>query len=171
MSRSGSGFERRAHTHAGSRHAGGSARSGETSFPKSAIARLFAADSETLPALRASPLQHEPAVLCAHPDAKTVRPLAPAGIRLECALTLHEPSFRGRNEPSMLSNGFERCQCNDRLCYSRRPSTKLSHENARRAHAHLVSPQSFPHLWKKLWKNAANPRHIPVRRPFFAGRG
>src|SRR5262249_716896 len=39
---------------------------------------------------------------------------------------------------------------------------KLSGENARPAHAHLVSPQSFPHLWKKLWKNAAKPRGTPV---------
>src|SRR5437867_6394903 len=92
---------------------------------------LFAADCETLAALGASPLQHEPAVFRAHSDQKSVCPLAPAGVRLKCALTLHEPSFRGRNEPSMLSNGFEQCQCDDRLCYSRRPSKERSDGNAR----------------------------------------
>src|SRR5436190_13535949 len=41
-----------------------------------------------------------------------------------------------------------------RLCYSRRPHFfRPPHTNlSRQPHAGLVLPQSFPQLWKKLWK-------------------
>src|SRR4029077_3996772 len=52
-------------------------------------AQLFAANSETLPALRTSPLQHQTAVFRAHSDEKPMRPLAVAGIGLEGPLSLH----------------------------------------------------------------------------------
>src|SRR5437870_5885089 len=51
----------------------------------------------------------------------------------------------------MLAKAFRQCQWNERLCYSRRPR-RLGSSGSGRAHARLVSPQSFPHLWKNLWK-------------------
>jgi hypothetical protein len=135
--------------------------------------RLFAADSETLPALGASPLQHEPAVFRAHPDQKSVRPLAPASVRLECALALHEPSFRGRNEPSMLSNGFDQCQWNDGLCYSRRPSREPSGNTRPTPCAFGLSPKFSTPVEKTVEKrreSSPDQQAGPIFRGSLAGR-
>ena len=48
---------------------------------------------EPFPALRAAPLEHEPAILGAHADEKTMRPLPPARIWLERAFTFHGASL------------------------------------------------------------------------------
>src|SRR5438552_11474070 len=68
----------------------------------------------------------------------------------------------------MLSNRFRQCQWNERMCYSRRPSP-TSLLNVQPIHARLVSHQSFPHLWKKLWKNHRNRRLESYSGPFSAG--
>src|SRR5262245_58820443 len=62
--------------------------------------RLFAADRQTFAAFGTAALEHQSAVLRAHPHQKPVRPLAAARVGLERALSLHEiPS--AWNEPSM----------------------------------------------------------------------
>jgi hypothetical protein len=50
---------------------------------------LLAADGQPFAALRATALQHEPAVLATHSDEKTMRPFPVARIGLKCALSLH----------------------------------------------------------------------------------
>lgn len=89
-----------------------------------------------------------------------------AGIWLECPLSLHfrsgdspakEPDvskiFRLKDELCMLANGFSECQCAGDcvrvgvLTFSHRFRQSIPNR-----HARLVSPQSFPQLWKKLWK-------------------
>jgi hypothetical protein len=50
--------------------------------------QLFAADGKTLAALRAAPFEHQAAVFRAHPNEKTMRPLAVARIWLKCANSL-----------------------------------------------------------------------------------
>src|SRR5690242_6209476 len=82
----------------------------------------------------------------------------------------------------MLANRFRQCQSNERLCYSRPPNSDCGsrisdcgmperpveldrrlEENQSsirilKSAIRLVSPQSFPHLWKKLWKIHGNRR-------------
>jgi hypothetical protein len=72
-------------------------------------APLFAADRQTFAALRAAALEHEAAVLGAHPHQEPVSLFPAPGIRLKCALTLHKSPYE--NEPPMLANAFGRCQC------------------------------------------------------------
>jgi hypothetical protein len=111
---------------------------------------LFAADRQPLPPLGPAPLQHEAAVLGAHADEEPMRRLAMARIGLKCALPLHsvlrkcKRTFNGSEGIRRLSNGMG-------LCYSLRPSRHI------RGSCSSVSQQSFPHLWKKLWKIPENP--------------
>lgn len=72
---------------------------------------LFAADSKTLTALRAAPLQDETAVLRAHAHQEPVRFPSTTGIWLECALALHcvppeTPDFQV-SELAIVANGFQ----------------------------------------------------------------
>jgi hypothetical protein len=77
-----------------------------------------------------------------------VRLCAVASVRLERADTFH--AFTPDAEPTMLATTPESVNRSG-LCYSRRPSNR---SRVPHAHARLVSSQSFPHLWKKLWKIA-----------------
>ena len=141
---SGRGCARPACKSAGIRRGGGSVpRAGKRPVPL-----LFAADREAFAALRAAALQHETAVLGAHPHQKTVRFLAVAGIRLERALALHEvPSV---NRTLNVSEGVPKVST---LMGCVTVGVLLNFDpNHHRPHACLVSSQSFPHLWKKLWK-------------------
>jgi len=109
---------------------------------------LFAADGQALAAFRPAALQHQPPVFRAHTDQKPVRLCAVASVRLERADTFH--AFTPDAEPTMLATTPESVNRSG-LCYSRRPSNQ---SRVPHAHARLVSSQSFPHLWKKLWKFA-----------------
>ena len=81
----------RARRPAGTRRGGGSVRLGRNPGMSGASSALLAADGQTLAALRAAPLQHEAAVLRAHPHQKPVRPLAMARCWAEtCALPCHD---------------------------------------------------------------------------------
>jgi hypothetical protein len=111
---------------------------------------LFAADGETLASLRSPPLQNQTAVLRTHSHQKPMRAPAMASVGLKRPLSLHcrLPSATVE-KPSMVANAFQRCQ-SKRLCVT----VGGFHERHRlsRTHARLVARQSFPHLWKKLWK-------------------
>ncbi len=111
---------------------------------------LFATDGETLASLRSPPLQNQTAVLRTHSHEKPVRTPTVASIGLKRPLSLHcrVPSTTDE-KPSMVANAFQRCQ-SKQLCVT----VGDFHERRClcRTHARLVARQSFPHLWKKLWK-------------------
>ena len=139
-------------------------------------ANLLAADGQALPTLGAPALQHQPSVLRAHPHQKPVGLCAMTVIRLKRAYTLRHYSLlksiskpaaprsgylrpstspchsrQNEDEPPMLANGFRACQSSWFVLQS--PSFRpRAHSTTH--HARLVSPQSFPHLWKTLWKIA-----------------
>jgi hypothetical protein len=117
---------------------------------------LFAADREAFPPFGPPALQHQTAVFRAHSDQKAVRTLAMARIRLKRALAFHRSlrSVRWQREPSMVTNAFEGCQCEQTVLQS--PAFAGLFQ-PRQSHDHSVCPQSFPHLWKKLWKIAGKP--------------
>ena len=55
----------------------------------------------------------------------------------------------------MLANGFEKCQWKRSVLQSASFSRRRPQRcRAQQIHAALVSRQSFPHLWKNLWKIA-----------------
>jgi len=58
---------------------------------------LFAADGQALAAFRASALEDQSPVLCAHAHEKPVGPPTVAVVRLERALSLHEIPLREMN--------------------------------------------------------------------------
>ena len=121
-------------------------------------------DGQTLPALRATSLQHDAAILCRHPHTEAVSLAAATRVGLKralplchCDCVLHElerPSLRPVKLP-ILAVGCRHCQKRNRsimVCYSSRafPSgVPCSPASA----VHSVSPPRFPHLWKTLWKN------------------
>ena len=78
------------------------------------------------------------------PDLKDCR------VRLKADTTTDSSS---KDEFGMLANRFSECQCGGDcvrvgvLTFSHRIRHQLPEP-----HARLVSPQSFPQLWKKLWK-------------------
>src|SRR5262249_15914593 len=76
--------------------------------------QLLAADREPLATLGAAAFQHQAAVLRAHSDQKTMRPLAVARIGLERPNSLGHDIPSIGNEPSMLAKGSEKCQSNRR---------------------------------------------------------
>jgi hypothetical protein len=118
-------------------------------------ARLLAADREALAALCATPLQHEAAVLRAHPNQEAVRPFAATRIRLKSALALHDTSTTEtsrENELSMVAKLPEECQSWWSVLQS--ASSRFPRTPSDPLHACLVCPHSFPHLWKNLWKFA-----------------
>jgi len=112
---------------------------------------LFAADGQPLAPLGASPLQYQAAVLAAHTNQRTVRTLAVTSIGLKRALSLHCCPPKSKRTVNR-SEAVLRVSNRMALCYSRRPSRGRAEPF--RAHARSVSHQSFPHLWKKLWKIA-----------------
>jgi|SRR5215203_1443395 len=64
----------------------------------------------------------------------------------------------------------------DRLCYSRLPRfASIETRSSSQRDAPLVSSQSFPHLWKKLWKIpeicATPQRFARFRRIYSRGEG
>ena len=93
--------------------------------------RSIVADRQALAALCPAPFHHQPAIFGAHPHEKAVRSLPMAGVGLERSFAFHycsgnrartshfgpvDPHFDRRhrwkrgNEPTMLANGFGRCQ-------------------------------------------------------------
>src|SRR5262245_19877940 len=116
---------------------------------------LFAADRELFPALGAPPFEHQPPVLGAHSNQKPVSPLPASRVWLKRSLTLHASP----RKTSMLAKGFRRCQRSQGFCV--RVAIFASRKKPPRRHGRLVSPQSFPHLWKKLWKLAGCRRQVP----------
>ena len=64
---------------------------------------LLAADRQAFATLRAAALEDEPAILGAHPDQKSMRPLTMARVGLECALG-HEKSLLLMNWVSFEAN-------------------------------------------------------------------
>src|SRR6266498_1957872 len=66
-------------------------------------------------------------------------------------------SLRQQYEVPMVANAFRRCQSN-RLCVKVCVLHAVSIPS--RTHACLVSHQSFPHLWKKLWKITKFANHL-----------
>jgi hypothetical protein len=113
---------------------------------------LLAADGQPLAALGATTLDDEPAVLRGHADEKPMRALAMARVGLKCADTLcHDDPFRLKrtfnvSERLREVSIFEECVTVGVL-----HQVESIHGNSMQP---LVSPQSFPHLWKKLWKFA-----------------
>jgi hypothetical protein len=98
-----------------------------------------------------------------------VRLFAPARIRLKRALALHEPSANDararRQEPpfyaakSMVKRTFNGSEALPRVsirgeCVRVLLLRASQKSNSDLLHACLVCPQSFPHLWKNLWKIA-----------------
>ncbi len=77
---------------------------------------LFTADCKTFTAFRATTFQDQTAVLRAHAHQEPVRPLAAAGIWLECALAFHSilrrPTFRVC-EPVIVAGAFWECQSHE----------------------------------------------------------
>jgi hypothetical protein len=90
-----------------------------------------------------------------------------ATIRLKCALALHRflnlqearseefaPASSvifEKTEPLMLVNAFAECQ-RRKVCVRVGVLHLFTNPIPARTDERLVSPQSFPHLWKKLWK-------------------
>lgn len=131
--------------------------------------RLLATDSQTFSALRPAALQDDSPVLGAHSNAKAVRAAAAAFVWLERALALHRVlrsrsaprlavleaprllsrSWLSLDEPAMLAKRFQVCQSLRFVLESAPFSFEFQIPET---HARLVSSQSFPHLWKKLWK-------------------
>jgi hypothetical protein len=127
---------------------------------KAGNARLLAADGQSFPSLGATPFEHEATVFAAHADQKPVCALSAARVRLKCPFPLHE-TLSGRTETSMVANGFRECQC-ARDCVT--VGVLSSRISPRKPHGRLVYTQSFPQLWKNLWKFARNQRWSAVFR-------
>ena len=126
---------------------------------------------ETLAALCAAPLQHDPAVFRGHPHTKTVSFLPSSYVGLKCTLSLHAvfaswtPASSKSLEPvpksplpseetpivvaakrAVKGSAARRTA----LCYSRgRSSQEVVWKVAKEA---SVSPPRFPQMWKTLWK-------------------
>src|SRR5215208_2368212 len=62
-------------------------------------------------------------------------------------------SLRGENETPMVTACSEECQSAQSVLQSASFSGRF---RPQQIHASLVCRQSFPHLWKKLWKIAWN---------------
>src|SRR5438874_3172541 len=62
-------------------------------------------------------------------------------------------SLSDRTETSMVTNGFQECQCEPDCATV---GVLFRPLRPRKPHGRLVYTQSFPHLWKNLWKIARN---------------
>src|SRR5207302_9237638 len=62
-------------------------------------------------------------------------------------------SLSDRTETSMVANGFQECQCEPECATV---GVLFRPLRPRKPHGRLVYTQSFPHLWKNLWKIARN---------------
>src|SRR5438067_4679510 len=70
-------------------------------------------------------------------------------------------SLPSENEPSMLAKGFRQCQSESSVLQSASSQTRSRQPvRPQQIHAALVCRQSFPHLWKKLWKSTAKHERI-----------
>jgi hypothetical protein len=115
------------------------------------IQPLRARNGQPLPAFCAASLQDEPAVFRTHPDEKTVHPFPSARVWLKRAFTFHGVLLI-ENEPLMLANAFRECQLNAGYVTVGVLSRFVVRSGSGRCCS--GSHQSFPHLWKKLWKIA-----------------
>lgn len=110
--------------------------------------RLLVADREALAALCAPAPEHEAPVLRAHPDQKSVRPAPASAVRLKRPFSLHLPLVP-RNRTRNVSEGVQNVSI-VALCVRvslLHPALKHEFPDVRSG-----SSQSFPHLWKNLWK-------------------
>jgi hypothetical protein len=113
--------------------------------------QLLAADSKALPALCAPALQHQPPVFRAHAHQKPVRLLAMARVGLKSAESLGHDIPSEWKRTLNVSGTLRKVSINSE-CVT--VGVLLAPTRPQQFHAPLVSRQSFPHLWKKLWKNA-----------------
>jgi hypothetical protein len=115
--------------------------------------QLLAADGQALTALGPPSLQHEAAVFSAHTHEKPMRLLAMTRIGLK------SPDSLGHDIPSRCKRNFNGSGSVRGVSITSECATVcLLHSPgpAQSIHARLVSRQSFPHLWKNLWKFAEN---------------
>jgi hypothetical protein len=122
------------------------------------LRKLLARYGQAFTAFRATALEHQAAVLRAHTHQEPMRPSAARGVRLKRSFPFHEDSGDKRRIDNV-SERLERVSIGSKVCYSRRPSTALTALTASPGltpRACSVAAQSFPHLWKKLWKFDGN---------------
>jgi hypothetical protein len=120
-------------------------------------AKLLAADGKTLAPLRASPLDDETAILRAHADQEAVRPAPAAAVGLERSLAFHVISTESGTNFQWYPTGFGGVNHPLTVLQSASfPWFDGGLESPIKSHARLVYTQSFPHLWKKLWKIERN---------------
>ena len=110
---------------------------------------LLVADRQALPPLGAPTLQHEASVLGAHPHEEPVGPAAMTLVRLKCTLALHVSPHKNDH----VSERFQSVSNRLTRFVLESASFRVAGQALNKGrYGRLVSPQSFPHLWKKLWK-------------------
>ena len=134
---------------------------------------LLAADCQSLAPFCTAALEDQSPVLGLHSHQEAVRFHAPAAIRLKRAFALHwtcaprtgsrRSSPLGMERTANVSEPFWRVSTSASLCYSSPPSNdRCSPQRIPKGSCRLVSHQTFPQLWKKLWKFQA---FVTLRSP------